>query len=424
MFFEIVKLLYNISFLIILLTILLEVCKKKYLILVSLVFWFSFFYFCYIAFPCFFIEDINLRWNFSDATLNNTRIIVAIYNIIFSFYLYKFSIIDKSLKNEVCLTQRYDIVYQVAKILELLGCLIILVAIFKLMNARNNATGIRAYFIIREAGKDLEAKYHLRLLLYLLLSSSFYLYSRRRKVIFFTPLILIILFETLAGERTTAFIVLLYIYIIYAVLKRTLALKLIIPLVFLLLIGVLFSRASALNVKLDLNIIFGEFFETFTTLPYLIEHSLFGFGFNFERILSDYTYVSFIPGTIKENLVTYLSVGGEMAEIIGRGYGLGSNFIFEQLFEFGAIGFLTSLIIPLLLIIFDRRLKGWNNLLINILFVFQLRLYVREGISQFMIIFYIFIMYFAFFYFMHKKSHIIPIIKKQNKLIKLLKFDE
>ena len=267
------------------------------------------------------------------------------------------------------------------------------------MNARNNATGIRAYFIIREAGKDLEAMYHLRLVLYLLLSSSFYLYLKRIKVIFFIPLILIILFETLAGERTTAFIVLLYMYILYAVLKRTLALKLIIPLVFLLLIGVLFSRASALNVKLDLNIIFGEFFETFTTLPYLIEHKLLGFGFNIERILSDYTYGSFIPGTIKENLVTYLSVGGEMAKIIGRGYGLGSNFIFEQLFEFGPIGFLTSLIVPLLLIFFDRNLKCWNNLLIKILFVFQLRLYVREGISQFMIIFYIFIMYcFLLFY--------------------------
>ena len=415
-----IKIIYELSFLFLLLTFILSVNRRKYLIVSSLIFWISFFYFCYIAFPCLCIDEINKRWSFSEKTLTYSRILVSFYNLFFSIYLYCFTKIDKKLKENIKIRKIYNYIYLVSYTLELLSTIILLLSILKLITIIRNDKTYLAYFNIREAAELMEAKFHLRLFLYLLISASFYLFHKKRKLIFFVPLVLVVVFETLAGKRTTAFIVLLYLYILYAVSRKRLALKLIVPVMLILLIGVLFSRAEAIGSKLDLNIIFGEFFESFTTLPYMIEYNLIGSGFKIERVLADYTFASFIPGTIKTHLISYQSVGNEIAEIIGRGYGLGSNFIFEQLYEFNIFGLITSLIIPLVLIYIDKKLKGTDNIIIKIVFVFQLRLYIREGITQFLIIFYILILYFGVFYFSHREIYYNEENKKNIKSLDYL----
>lgn len=419
MFYYIIKYLYCFSFFGLVFAFLLCVKKNKYLIVTSLIFWLSFFYVSYIAFPCMFIEHINLRWKFSNSTITNCRLIVLFYNIFFVFYLYVFCKRDVTLTDGLIIKQRYDFIHTLCLFINLFGCIVIFLSCWKLFTFRKTVTGYRAYFLIRAEAEQMEAKYHLRTFLYFMISSSFYLFKKNKKLINFIPLLLIILFETFAGKRTTAFIVILYLYIIYAIIYRKLALKIIIPIFVILLIGILFTRAKALGSKLDYNIIFGEFFETFTTLPYLIDNKLFGFGFNVERILSDYTFSSFLPGFLKEKILSYTPAGSELAKIIGRGYGLGSNFIFEQLYEFHYFGFLTSLIIPLLLIYIDKKLVGTENIIIKIVFVFQLRLYVREGITQFLIIFYILILYFSVFYFFHKE---IKYNEKKQKKHNILRF--
>ena len=400
----IIEILYNLSVLVLFLIIIYKISRERYLIVSSLVFWFIFFYFCYLAFPCLFIEEINKRWFFSQLTIDISRCIVFIYNLSFSFILFSFCYGDKTLSEAFLLKQRCLFVYQAALFIEVVSTCVILFAVLKLINIRSGISGLRAYFLIREAAESLEAKYHIRMILYLLISSSFYLFWYKRRIRYFLPLFGIIIFETLAGKRTTAFIVLLYLYVIYAISRKKLALKIIIPIMSVLLIGVLFVRAKALESEMGLSVVFGEFFETFTTLPYIVEKDLFGKGFLLERVLSDYTFASFLPGMLKVNIISYLSSGSEIARYVGKGYGLGSNFISEQIFEFGLVGYITVFFVPLIIIYFDKMLKGINNLIIKIVFIFQLRLYVREGISQFMISFYIIILYQSFFYFLRRKN--------------------
>lgn len=405
MLFNLTEIFYSLSFFGLLFLFVVVILRNKYLVVTSLVFWMGFFYLSYIAFPCFCIEEINERWFFSDTTLLYCRIIIIGYNIFFSFYLYFCSNGDKKILNGLKIKQRCSFIYNLCIFLELLSTFVILIAVLKLLNVVRGTSGYRKYFIVRESAETMEAVFHLRFFLYLLLSICFYLFYKKRKIFYFFPLVLIVIFETLAGKRTTAFIVVLYLYILYVVFKKKLALKLIVPIMVILLVGILFSRADALGKKIDVNIIFGEFFETFTTLPYMIDNDLVGTGFKIERVLADYTFASFIPGSLKMKILSYSSVGSEIASIIGRGYGLGSNFIFQQLYEFGLIGIFTVLFIPLLLIYFDKKLRGAENLLIKILFVFQLRLYVREGITQFTVIFYLFFIYFSLFYFMKTNKY-------------------
>lgn len=414
--YETIRLLCNFSTFLLLIGIISKVIKEKYLIVTSLVFWFTFFYFFYISFSCFFIEEINTRWNFSNQTLSLSRVLVFFYNIFFTFLITKCCNVDKTIKQEIVIKERYSFVYILALAIEFFASFVIIVAILKLVSLRRATTGVAAYFKIRDYAGILEKSFHIRLFLYLLLSSSFYLYMKKRRIVFFMPLFLIVTFETLANQRTTAFIVLLYVYVMYVCIKKKLQIKIIVPLLFLLLIGVLFTRAAALMMNVDVNIVFGEFFETFTTIPYMIEHNLMGAGFNLERALCDYTFATFIPGSIRLAIASYKSTGAEMAMIIGRGYGLASNFIFEPVFQFGYLGFFISLFIPLLLVEFDIKLKGWGNLLIKVLFIFQLRLYIREGITQFMITFYIFLTYCGLFYFAHFNQPIISRMRRGKRL--------
>ena len=413
MIYDTIKIIYDTSSIFLLLTLAYKVYREKYLIVTSLVFWISFFYFCYFTFPCFFIEEINSNWNFRQSTLSYSRGIVFIYNMFFIFYVFAFCRGDMKLKDKFEIKQRYEIVYQIAYFLEFIGWLVIIFSVLSLINIRRSTSGFRAYFIIRQAAETMEAKYHLRMILYLLVPSSFYLFLRYKRIALLLPLVGIVVFESLAGKRTTAFIVLIYLYILYVLLKKKLALKIIVPVLLVLLVGILFARADALDSKVNVFIVFGEFFETFTTLPFIIEHNLIGQGFDLERCLSDYTFASFLPGSIKFFLISYKSVGSEIAKIIGRGYGLGSSFIVEQFYEFGFAAFFTVMFIPVCIVVLDKKLRGAENLLIKIIFAFQLRLYIREGVPQFMVSFYIFVMYFAFFYFLKKKN-----TKEEPKSIK------
>lgn len=424
MLYQFIKVFYIISTILLFLVISYKIYKEKYLIVTSLVFWMAFFYFCYVAFPCFFIEKINKNWNFTSETLTYSRIIVLIYNLFFVIILSNITIGDRLLTNSITLKKRYKMVYQLLIFIEIVSVVIITFSVLKLIIIRQNTSGYRAYFIIRSEAESLEAKYHLRMFLYLLIPASYYLFWKHKKVIFFASLIGIVLFETLAGKRTTAFIVLLYLYCLYVLVKKKLSLKIIIPLMVVLLVGVLFTRAEAINSSVNAFAVFGEFFETFTTLPYIIEHNMIGSGFDFERILSDYTFASFIPGSIKLNLLSYESVGSEIAKTIGRGYGLGSLFITEQIYEFGYLGLLTTTIIPLFVIFLDKKLCGLENFLIKIVFIFQLRLYIREGITQFMVTFYIFIIYFALFYFFRKDELSLnkTISTKYHKRLHVIKY--
>ncbi len=416
MWFIFVKILYIISIIPLLWGIIKMTYKRKYQVVTSLVFWMSFFYFCYIAFPCFFIEDINCKWGFSDNTITFSRCVVFFYNLFFAFLIFCFCKGDDTFKNEILVKPRYKIIYQLSYLVEWASIIVVSLAILRLINVRASAesVGSFSYFIVRNAALRLEAQYHIRMFLYMLIPASFFLFQQKKRLLFFLPLVLVAVFETLANQRTTAFIVLIYLYILYVITQKKLALKIIVPIMSVLLVGVLFVRAAALGTELNWTMVFGEFFETFTTLPFIIEHNLIGRGFNLERIIADCTYASLLPGSIKLSLLSYESVGVELSHLVGRGYGLGSNFISEQIYELGYIGFISSLIIPFLVVIIDKWLRGADNLLVKIIFIFQLRLFIREGITQFTVILYIFLVYFAIYYIFRKKKHVTPNVLLRN----------
>lgn len=397
-----VKLINDVSAIFLLAVIIYKLIKQKYHIVNNLCFWFVFFYFCYISFSCIFIEEINDNWGFSDRSIMLTRMLVTFYNLIFGF-AYAFLGKCNYIEDKISITPRIKLTYQLAVLAEIMGTFLFLLAILEMLRFRQGKS-FAHYEKIRNYGVFLEGKYHVRTFLYILISSSFYLYYKDKKLIWFIPLFLVVMFETLCNARTTAFVVLLYLYTIYVMNRKRLELKIMIPICMGLLIGVLFVRNAFLSggkgTKIPLNMIFGEFFETFTTLPYIIDNDLLGNGFKLDRILCDYTFGFFIPGGLRTKIFSnYVSVGGELAHVIGRGYGLGNNFISESLFEFnvGAI-----LIVPMYFFLFyliDRRINNSQMLIFKVIFIFQLRLFIREGIPQLMLSLYIILIYVCFFYF-------------------------
>lgn len=422
-----VQLIYNSSVFFLLFVILWKVWKQKYLVVNNLCFWFVFFYFCYISFPCFFINEINKEWGFSVETLSKTRLLVAFYNFVFGML---FGLLGKKYnvnyeKNKLVMSTSYKLVYQIGTFIEYLGLIVLVYAVYKIYSYRSGKSFVY-YQKIRDFGGSLEKTLHLRLFLYLLLSSSFYLFYSSRKIKHFIPLVLMIVFETLCNQRTTAFVVIIYFYCMYALNKKKLQLKIIVPILMFLLVGVLFVRNSFLsNAKsnsLPLTMIFGEFFQTFVTLPYIIENNLFGNGFGLERLAVDYVFGSYIPGSLHTLLMSdYVSTGGEISHIIGRGYGLANNFVTEALYNFSVIGLLIVPISYLVFYLIDELCKNDNDkLLIKVIFVFQLRLFVREGICQFHIAIYIILMYISFFYFLTKRKKKNAIASSKNMNIFLM----
>jgi hypothetical protein len=177
----------------------------------------------------------------------------------------------------------------------------------------------------------------------------------------------------------------------------------------LLLIGVLFARSEAVgkNQKFIL-IVFGEFIETFSTLPYIISEDLAGKGISVDALYQ--VYISgLLPGFLKSAIGGY-SIGVELALRIGRGYGLACNFLTESLYLFGINGLFV--IIPgfyLLFHVCDKYLNSDNCFLLKLIVILQIRLFVREGFPQLAVSLYIIMMYLIIPYCLSKKNQLIKI---------------
>jgi hypothetical protein len=226
-----------------------------------------------------------------------------------------------------------------------------------------------------------------------------------KRISIFFVFILLIIFETLSGERTNSFIYILFIYLISTKINRKSYIIYIVLIFAILLTGVLLTRAKGVTGNQDeglsISIIGGEFTNTFVTLPYILSRNLLTQGFTIQRVLIQFVE-GFLPGFIRASLDQ--SIGGELAEHIGRGYGLANNFITELFYLYGIAGIF---IIPVYFLIFyymDKQLSSDEHFIFKIISIFQVRLFVREGFVALTTIIYIIMIYSLIPYLFSKKN--------------------
>jgi hypothetical protein len=228
--------------------------------------------------------------------------------------------------------------------------------------------------------------------------------KRRSIFLIFIPLVIC---DILTGQRTNAFIYLLFMYLVAVKIKKRLYLKYALPVAVALLVGVLATRAKAVSgnneAKITMDIALGEFTQTFTTLPYIISKDILGDGFTPYRQFRQF-FEGFLPGFIKLKLFNDDTLGGELARHIGRGYGLAFNFITELLYLYNYAGLILIPLYLILLYYLDIKLNSNKYFLFKIMCIIQLRLFVREGFMYVSATIYIFLLYFLIPYLFSKNN--------------------
>jgi hypothetical protein len=360
------------------------------------------------------MEFINIsdKWYFSESVITNTRIIVISVSLLL---LTLFVFLNVRIQKDFfTINMRYKIVYKIFDILIFFASMLCVYGIFKLLSEIRTSGYINSYFALREQRDTLEKQLGLKKLTFMLLPVILYSYMHTKRKSYFIVLVLLIIFEVLGGTRTNSFICILFIYLVAANLNKKIYFF---PMVLILLVlcaGVLLTRSKAITgnqeAGITISLIGAEFTNTFITTPYVLSKNLLGEGLSVERQVLQMTQ-GFLPGVIIHALNSP-TLGEELATHIGRGYGLGLNFITELLYLYGYAGLI---LIPFYFIFFyliDNYLSKDNQFIIRFIFIFQLRLFIREGIIPIESTFYIIGMYILIPYFFSKKNHYIKLLFK------------
>jgi hypothetical protein len=268
---------------------------------------------------------------------------------------------------------------------------------------------VEAYFTLESLRGELVEKLHFNTLRYLVLSAVFYLYVKTKNKKLFLVLLPYIVFEIAGGKRTTVFIFILFIYLLIIKESGKLYLKWISIIMVLLLISVLFLRSAGLGNN-DFtpasiaSMAFGEFINTFLTLPFIIENKYYLFRPFEEIIFSGYSGI--LPGFLIKKTYEILSakdLGVMLAAKIGKGFGLACNPISELIVNYGFTGIIFFPCIYILISYIDNKTLHDSNFLIRFFLIVQLRLYIRQGFPSLVSVVYIVLMYVSIFYFCHYK---------------------
>lgn len=192
--------------------------------------------------------------------------------------------------------------------------------------------------------------------------------------------LLLIAFDVIQGGRTTAFIVLVTIYInVVFRRKRLYLLPISFALCGLYIVGSLFRQSYIVDDGFLSSIIsnLGEFRETSAGyLFYLTKHNI-NFGI-FNALTGSFFS---LLGPFRNYFDVEL-LGDLVSNSFGLGYGLGLHIFLESEIIFGAFGILAAPIMVVLFIEFSRIVCKFainNSLIFYCLFVLMLRLVYREG---------------------------------------------
>lgn len=360
-----------ISLILISFLVLRDIKENKYNVIFNPFFWAAIYLSFYFLLPSFFVYEINyyFKWGISENSILFSSLLLFCFTaIIFFAYLFcpsSFRAHSKNveLKNSV-----------------LILILFILISVYLVYVFYVTLSGYNFQKLFFYDGEQRDV-YKIKNLAYLLIPVLIFTFVNYRKFYVFIPSLLIIIIDLLNGSRTTAFIALVPIFLCICFQRKTLF---ILPggvlLCLLLILGVIRSDNIIGGVPWYLNAI-GEFRETYITLPLFIEDSDYiGKGGLFHLLGAVGSGVLY--GFREDISQQYIFAGQNIAALVNRGYGLGSNIIIESAYYGYFYMISTLLFIPLILYFLKKIIENTTvpvALSLSAVTVIFLRLLFREG---------------------------------------------
>lgn len=334
---------------------------------------FFYFFVCvifYFGIPSIFVREINYyySWSLTEDDMLFSNILASIIILIGSsmFYFFKNMPLNK-----------YNYV-QASAFIKLVWILILTYLIFIVFIKFQAGT-----LIFSTTYTGTEDSYKLKNLSYLLVTISVVYFFEKKSFFVFIPNMLVAVLDLLEGSRTVALIALIPVFICYAIHNKKTYLGLI-AILFTMLISVgIFRNALATEqygVPLYINVM-GEFRETYILLPILINNESFvGKGSFFDMASS--IALPLLQPLRAELSTSSINSGVYAAELVGRGYGLGSNFLVELIYYGYAFIIITLPLIAIFLYALRLLIINVNTTYATIITCYSIvfiRLIVREG---------------------------------------------
>lgn len=358
--------------------------KYRFVVNPSLVF--STIFSFYFNIPLFFINEINLlyNWDISAQQETYTYVIILMVNFMLSLicytrqpYINLNQIEQPEIKNNFYASLWFIITFY-----------LILVVCWKWQSGQ--------LFFNQEYIGSVDP-FKLKNISYFLLFLTPVAYAMFRKNWVFLPNVIIVVLDLISGSRTTAFIALIPVYITVVMYRRKLFIvPILVILSLLILIGIFRSNPDigTQNVPMYIKAL-GEFRETFIPLPvFILDDNFIGRGSVFS-FLNSFGSPILQPLRVQLN-EAFVRPGAIISEMVGRGYGLGSNFIIDALY-YGYFGILLVYVYIIMISLSERvyfLLNTTQSIILASYFIVFLRLGIREGIiSAFSTALFVFLVY-------------------------------
>lgn len=384
--------------------------------------WFMLFYCAYFMIPVLLMKtveqnpDLFGHFSFPYEILVECQLIVLLESSLLMIFHGKY--IPQPFKPGFSVLERYKIVNITCLVIVTVFFITSCIAFLGICNAIRTNGYLKAFFLLDELGDKYRKMFKFQTVRYIAVICVFYIFLKKKNFSVFLLFIPNIMFEILAGKRTTAFLYILFVYLVYIKITEKSKIVVIVSVFSVLLVSVLFSRMSSLSsdsISLDVIIasMLGEFVNTFLTIPYVLNDGLTG-CISFTHVLYN-LFCPILPGFIKTSIMNdpdFFEIGAFLAVHIKKGFGLGSNCISYDLCSFGFQGLLCLPCIYLLVWKLEEILSKDCNFMIRFYIIYQLRLYMRQGYESLAIVLYIAIFYNALFYFLHKKKNYAVVVNK------------
>jgi len=346
---------------------------SDYRVLLNPFFWAVFCSILYLIIPAFFIFEINyyFNWGIEGDSVFYAQLLVFCF-FIFLCSLYYFCPSYRLASREDKVEKRTSI------FIKFLWFVIFAYTCFALYKSIQSGVLLNAFIYDFEQ----DDPYKLKNVAYILIPISIYMFASVRNYLVFLPNLIIISIDLMNGSRTIAFIVLIPFIITLCInQKRLYIVPGLILLIGMLVLGVLCLGSVTGDIPWYINAL-GEFRETYLTLPlYIGDETYIGVG-NWDNRAAGFFQGILQPlrSYINEE---YIYAGSYMAKDIGRGYGLGSNFLVAILYYGYEYLFVTIPLFGGILVLFYKlvsKLKMVEKLVFISLLIIFIRLIIREGL--------------------------------------------
>ncbi|QKJ65570.1 hypothetical protein HQN60_01790 [Deefgea piscis] len=339
--------------------------------------WLLLFTIAYFAVPAIVVEKISYfyGWYFNDDVIFISKLASLYFSIlVFIFYLLCFPRGGKININPIMFSNLRRIVI----------CLSVFIIAYLLFVAKTY--GLSSFATLMADGyqgdQSISEDARLKTVAYISIPLIVILVLHAHTTLAISIAMLIAFIDMSQGGRTAALIPIVAVYISFCyVNKKTYLGIALVSSVLLYSVGIFFrpSEITALGEIPPYISAMGEFRETFLTLPYILNKDISG-----DLLNVPISFLFNFVGPFRFFLMdVFLNPGAVLANHIGRGYGLGLNFLTEAFYYFGYLGvFLTPLILVGFVSFYSliiERLSGVLRVILIVIFILVGRLILREG---------------------------------------------